>query len=106
MSGVDVAPLARAILGRLPVPRHATFNRFFDGEGGVPDLIDAALKTDPNFAEARAYRSGLLLALEDFPAARAEAEKALVSNPSSAAALAALAALVPTTRTISLAREE
>lgn len=64
----------------------------FDGERGVPGLIDAALKTNPNFAEARAYRSGLLLALEDFPAARSEAEKALAANPSSAEALAGLAA--------------
>ena len=64
----------------------------FDGERGVPQLLDAALKTDPNFTEARAYRSGLLLALEDFPAARAEAEKALAVDPSSPEALAALAA--------------
>ncbi len=64
----------------------------FDGERGVPELLDSALKTNPNFPEARAYRSGLLLALEDFPAARTEAEKALAVNPSSAEALAALAA--------------
>lgn len=37
VSGADVEPLARAILGRMPEPRHATFNRFFDGEGGVLD---------------------------------------------------------------------
>ncbi len=66
--------------------------RDFDGERGVPDLLDAALETNPNLTEARAYRSGLLLALEDFPKARAEAEKALEVNPSSPAALAALAA--------------
>ncbi len=66
--------------------------RDFDGERGVPDLLDAALKVNPNFVEARAYKSGLLLALEDFPAARAEAEKALAENPSSAEALSALAA--------------
>jgi tetratricopeptide (TPR) repeat protein len=64
----------------------------FDGERGVPDLLDAALKADPEFVEARAYRSGLLLALEDYPAARAEAEKALGVNPSSPEALSALAA--------------
>jgi len=66
--------------------------RDFDGERGVPDLIDAALKTDPNYVEARVYRSGLLLALEDFPAARVEADKALSVNPSSIEALSALAA--------------
>ncbi|MBX7187386.1 MAG: tetratricopeptide repeat protein [Vicinamibacteria bacterium] len=66
--------------------------RDFDGERGVPDLVDAALATDPGYAEAYAYRSGLLLALEDFPAALAQAEKALAVNPSSAEALAAKAA--------------
>lgn len=66
--------------------------RDFDGERGVPDLVDAAIATDPGFAEAYAYRSGLLLALEDFPAALAQAEKALAVNPSSAEALAAKAA--------------
>lgn len=64
----------------------------FDGERGVPDLLDAALKTNPDFVEARAYLSGLRLALEDFPAARGEAEKALAVNPSSPEALSALAA--------------
>ncbi len=64
----------------------------FDGERGVPQLLDAALKTNPGFTQARAYRSGLLLALEDFPAARAEAENALAVDPSSPEALAALAA--------------
>ncbi|HRB12769.1 MAG TPA: tetratricopeptide repeat protein, partial [Vicinamibacteria bacterium] len=64
----------------------------FDGERGVPQLLDAALKTNPDFTQARAYRSGLLLALEDFPAARAKAEKALAIDPSSPEALAALAA--------------
>ena len=64
----------------------------FDGERGVPDLLDRALKTNPNLTAARAYRSGLLLALEDFPAARDEAEQALAENPSSPEALAALAA--------------
>ena len=66
--------------------------RDFDGESGVPDLLDAALKTNPSYTEAHAYRSGLLLALEDFPKARGEAEKALDANPASPEALAALAA--------------
>ena len=63
-----------------------------DGERGVPDLLDKALKTNPNFALARAYRSGLLLALEDSKAAKAEAEQALAVNPMSREALSALAA--------------
>jgi tRNA modification GTPase len=37
ISGADVAPLAAALLGRLPAPRHATFTRFLDHEGGVLD---------------------------------------------------------------------
>ncbi len=66
--------------------------RDLDGERGVPDLLDAALKTNPNLTEARAYRSGLLLALEDFKKAREEAETALEVNPTSPEALAARAA--------------
>ena len=37
VSGTDIAPLAAAILGRLPAPRRATFTRFLDGDGGVID---------------------------------------------------------------------
>ena len=37
VSGADIGPLARAILGKTPAPRHATFGRFFDAEGGVID---------------------------------------------------------------------
>ena len=37
ISGVDVGPLAVALLGRLPAPRHATFTRFLDPAGGVLD---------------------------------------------------------------------
>lgn len=37
VSGADIAPLATAILGHLPAPRHATFTRFLDREGGVLD---------------------------------------------------------------------
>ncbi|MHB1084721.1 MAG: tRNA uridine-5-carboxymethylaminomethyl(34) synthesis GTPase MnmE [Thiobacillus sp.] len=37
VSGTDITPLATAILGCVPKPRHATFTRFLDGEGGVLD---------------------------------------------------------------------
>ena len=37
VSGADVAPLASAVLGRVPEARHATFARFIDGCGGVID---------------------------------------------------------------------
>lgn len=33
VSGADIVPLAEAILGRVPAPRHATFSGFFDGDG-------------------------------------------------------------------------
>ena len=33
VSGTDIAPLALAILGRVPAPRHATFSDFLDGDG-------------------------------------------------------------------------
>ena len=37
VSGAEMAPLAAAILGRVPEPRRATFTRFLDGEGEVLD---------------------------------------------------------------------
>lgn len=37
VSGAEIAPLAVAILGRVPEPRHATFTRFLDGEGAMLD---------------------------------------------------------------------
>jgi tRNA modification GTPase len=33
VSGADIAPLAQAVLGSVPVPRHATYSRFLDGQG-------------------------------------------------------------------------
>ncbi len=37
VSGAEIAPLATAILGRLPEPRRATFTRFLDRDGEVLD---------------------------------------------------------------------
>ncbi len=37
VSGTDIAPLAKAVLKRIPQPRHAQFSRFFDGEDRVID---------------------------------------------------------------------
>jgi tRNA modification GTPase len=37
VSGPDIVPLAQAMLGRVPVPRHATFGCFLDGEGQAID---------------------------------------------------------------------
>ncbi len=33
VSGPDIAPLAQAVLGSVPIPRHATYSRFLDGQG-------------------------------------------------------------------------
>lgn len=37
VSGADIAPLAVAILGRVPEARHATYTRFLDSQGEVLD---------------------------------------------------------------------
>ncbi|MFZ3041107.1 MAG: tRNA uridine-5-carboxymethylaminomethyl(34) synthesis GTPase MnmE [Thiobacillus sp.] len=37
VSGAEMTPLAAAILGRVPEPRHATFTRFLDDDGEVID---------------------------------------------------------------------
>ena len=37
VSGEDISALARAILGRVPAPRHATFCRFLDADGSTLD---------------------------------------------------------------------
>ncbi|MCA1979004.1 MAG: tRNA uridine-5-carboxymethylaminomethyl(34) synthesis GTPase MnmE, partial [Thiobacillus sp.] len=37
VSGADVAPLAMALLGRVPAPRHATFSAFLDADGSALD---------------------------------------------------------------------
>lgn len=65
----------------------------FDGERGVPDLLERALATNPNSAEAHAQMSQLKLALEDFSAANAHAQAALASNSSSLEGLSSLAAV-------------
>ncbi|ODU04654.1 MAG: tRNA uridine-5-carboxymethylaminomethyl(34) synthesis GTPase MnmE [Thiobacillus sp. SCN 63-1177] len=37
VSGADIVPLAQAMLGRVPAPRHATFCRFLDRDGEALD---------------------------------------------------------------------
>lgn len=37
VSGTDIAPIAQAMLGRVPEPRHATFCRFLDRDGQAID---------------------------------------------------------------------
>ncbi|MBU4499436.1 MAG: tRNA uridine-5-carboxymethylaminomethyl(34) synthesis GTPase MnmE [Gammaproteobacteria bacterium] len=48
VSGTDVAPLATAVLGRVPAPRHATFARFLDAEGSTLDEGIALLFAAPH----------------------------------------------------------
>jgi tRNA modification GTPase len=48
VSGADIVPLATSILGRVPVPRHATYSRFYDGDGGVLDEGIALYFAAPN----------------------------------------------------------
>lgn len=48
ISGPDVARFAQAIVGRVPVPRHATFCRFLDGDGRPIDEGIALYFTAPN----------------------------------------------------------
>jgi len=48
VSGADIAPLAAAILGRVPVPRHATYTRFLDSQGEVLDEGIALYFTAPH----------------------------------------------------------
>ncbi|MDO9007495.1 MAG: tRNA uridine-5-carboxymethylaminomethyl(34) synthesis GTPase MnmE [Thiobacillus sp.] len=48
VSGTDVAPLATAVLGRVPVPRYATFARFLDAEGSTLDEGIALLFAAPH----------------------------------------------------------
>jgi tRNA modification GTPase len=48
VSGADIAPLAVAILGRLPEARHATYSRFLDSQGEVLDEGIALVFTAPH----------------------------------------------------------
>lgn len=48
VSGADIAPLATAILGRIPAPRHATFCPFLDADGQPIDEGIALCFTAPH----------------------------------------------------------
>jgi tRNA modification GTPase len=48
VSGEDIAPLAVAILGRVPEARHATYTRFLDSRGEVLDEGIALVFTAPH----------------------------------------------------------
>jgi tetratricopeptide (TPR) repeat protein len=95
-NGTDARTAFESVLAQNPNQPRALLGlaraKDFDGERGVPDLVEAALKVAPDFVEARAFRSSLFLSLEDAPSARTEAAAALVVNPTSVEALGALAA--------------
>jgi tetratricopeptide (TPR) repeat protein len=95
-NGTDARTAFESVLSENPNHPRALLGlaraRDFDGERGVPDLVEAALKVAPDFVEARAFRSSLSLSLEDAPSARTEAAAALAVNPASIDALGALAA--------------
>ena len=59
VSGTDIAPLALAILGRVPVPRHATFCPFLDQHG---DPIDEGVAL--HFAAPHSFTGENVLELQ------------------------------------------
>jgi tetratricopeptide (TPR) repeat protein len=64
----------------------------FDGSPAARELVDRALAVNPNLVAARVFSVQLLLELEQFAAARDEAERALQVDPTSLDALSVLAA--------------
>ena len=53
ISGRDVQMLAKAILGKLPLPRHATFANFLDEKGDILDQGIALYFPSPQFLYRR-----------------------------------------------------
>jgi tetratricopeptide (TPR) repeat protein len=65
--------------------------KYFDGSTEPLELIKKSLEVNPNYVDALVFHATLLLDLENYDAAEAEARKALAINPSSLEALASLA---------------
>ena len=65
--------------------------RQFDGEPGASELATRALKRNPKHVPAMLLLANLALGAEDYAAAREQASKALIVNPSSLEAHATLA---------------
>lgn len=59
VSGADIAPLAKAILGRVPEVRHATYSRFLDAAG---DAIDEGIAL--HFAAPHSFTGEHVLELQ------------------------------------------
>ena len=65
----------------------------FDGSDEALALVDSSLAVNAASPAARAFRAELLLGLEDYDGAAAQAERALAANPASLEALAMLGAV-------------
>lgn len=95
-NSTDAQTLFREVLAANPRHARALLDlakaKSFDGSDEALELVGKALEINPNLAEARAFRAGLLLGVEDFDSAAAEAERGLAVNPTSPEALAALGA--------------
>ncbi len=63
----------------------------FNNSVGVAEQVDKALEQNENLVEARVFKAGLLIKVEDHEEARSELQKALAVNPASLEALSALA---------------
>ena len=96
-SSTEAAPLYREVLERNPRHPRALLGlaraKAFDGTDEALVLADSSLAINSHSPEARAFRGQLLLGLEDFGAAEAEAKRALEVNPASLQALAVLGAV-------------
>ncbi|NJD17908.1 MAG: tetratricopeptide repeat protein, partial [Gemmatimonadetes bacterium] len=76
---------ARALLGQARALN-------FDGSGGAKERLDSILALDPGHAEAFTLRARMAASREDWAAARADAARALRTDPSSLEALSVMAA--------------
>jgi tetratricopeptide (TPR) repeat protein len=76
----------RALLG-------AARRLVFDGQPGADSLLGRALAINPNDVDARVFRAGQLLDLEDYADAQREIDQALRVNPNSVPALAVAAGI-------------
>lgn len=76
----------RALLG-------AARRLVFDGQPGADSLLNRALAINPDYVDARVFRAGRLLDVEDYADAQREIDRALRVNPNSVPALAVAAGI-------------
>ena len=96
-SSTEASALFREVLAMNPRHPEALLGlakaKAFDGSDEALALVDSSLSVNPASAAARTFRAQLLLGLEDYDGAAAEAERALETNPASRDALAMLGAV-------------